>query len=92
MISKDILEDYYYCKKAVEAGRYDEYDKAVVEESERFLNSLESSRDRQICKLRFVQKYSHQCIAMQLGRCDEGTIRKRIHKLIKEFNSKEKNF
>ena len=92
MISKVILDDYYYCKKAVDAGRFDSYDKAVVEESERFFDSLVSSRDRQICELRFKKRYSHQCIASRLGRCDEGTIRKRITKLISDFNSKEKNF
>lgn len=90
--TKDILYSFYCSKKITEnpnlfAGNIDWL---VLRESEKFFDSLQSSRHKQICELRFVRRRSYQHIAMRLGYCDGGTIRRQINRLIEDFDNKSK--
>ena len=90
MITQKILEDYYECSKAVSAGRFDEYDKAVCDGYHQFYNYLQRSRDKQMCKLRYEMKYSCSMIAEKFRLRSEGAIRSRLSQLISAYNRGDK--
>ena len=89
MITQKILEDYLNCSEAMSNGRYDKYDQAVCEGYDEFYNYIQRPRDKQICKMRFVKKYSNEIIANKLGLRSESTVRSRIGYLIGAFNRGE---
>jgi hypothetical protein len=90
--TKDILYSFYCSKKITENPNLfaENIDWLVLRESEKFFDSLQSSRHKQICELRFVRRRSYRYIAMKLGYCDDGTIRRQINRLIREYDNKSK--
>ena len=86
--TKDMLYGYYYSKKAYDHGEADELDLTVLSECDKFFECLHSSRHKQMCELRFVRHRSYQYIAMKLGYCDDGTVRRKINRIIKDYDKK----
>jgi len=56
--------------------------KALFNEINDFINSIEDSQLRRIFRYRFIDERSNQWIALKLGYLDEGTIQRKINKVL----------
>lgn len=56
---------------------------AQIKEIENFVERIDDKTTKEIFKMKFLQNHTNQYIAMQLGKQDEGTVRKKIKKIFK---------